>query len=84
VNQIISQREAHRLRRQVERLQRREGSQRAAWSGDFGDGWVHIASMETDLATWTAAKTARRLGHAVVVVLGSERALLLYAAPVKE
>jgi hypothetical protein len=77
----ISQREARRLRQRVEELEIAEVRRRRGWSADYPGG-VHIASVEysADHRLLVAIGTARRLGHAVVVVERSGE-LLFYGIP---
>lgn len=41
---VISQREARRLRKRVERLERERASERAVWGRDYPGGW-HIGNV---------------------------------------
>lgn len=78
----ISQRDAARYRKRVEVLEADDRARRLAWARDWTGG-VHIASVVTDAAVAVSARTARRLGHAVVVTIeanGNE--LRLHALPV--
>ncbi|HZO14118.1 MAG TPA: hypothetical protein VFB62_12690 [Polyangiaceae bacterium] len=77
----ISQREAQRLRKRVEELEDHLAIQRREWASSFPGG-THIGNITptcTDPKIQIA--TARRLGHAVVVVNDSQGALMLYALP---
>jgi hypothetical protein len=63
----ISQREARRLRRRVEQLERNEESRNNRWSGDYVGG-VHLWNATVPETVFAAIKVARALGHAVVAV----------------
>lgn len=77
----ISQVDARKLKRRVQELERILEHQRAAWCCDYPGG-THIATVEMPDAshTPTAVRVARKLGHSVVVI-DSDRQLLLYAMP---
>lgn len=75
----ISQAEARRYRKRATELERILDGQRNAWSQTFPNG-TNIGTTSAPESTVTAIRTARKLGHAVVVVQhGSE--LLFYALP---
>lgn len=74
----ISQREAHRLRKRVYELEQRAGRQNNAWCSDWPGG-VHIATLSIPTDDFTAIHTARKLGHAVVVV-GTEAQSIRFMA----
>lgn len=76
----ISQREAHQLQRQVARLENQIDQQRMAYASEWPGG-VSIGWIEPGLEVFTAVKTARRLGHAVVVVPQSTTHINLFALP---
>lgn len=63
----ISQREAKRLRKRVDELERAIENQRATYSQEWFYA-VQIGAEEMTRETATAIRTARRLRHAVVVV----------------
>lgn len=65
----ISQREARRLRRRVQQLETAEIKRRSAWSSEYPGG-VNICNIlySQDDFHAVAIRTARKLGHAVVVV----------------
>lgn len=75
----ISQREARRLRVRVAHLEDLIKRQYCSWSSDFPGG-TNIAQMVPSAETIACVKTARRLGHAVVV-LNVDSKLLFYALP---
>lgn len=65
----ISQREARRLRQQVAALQRQIKSQRARWSAEYVGGVeIYRITLDSTSHAPTAIRTARRVGHAVVVL----------------
>ncbi len=82
----ISQREARALRKRVEHLEQQEDRRRNSFSANYPGGvhigQVHVAAGDGD-PVLTATKTARELGHAVVVVNNSDR-LDYYALPLSK
>jgi len=62
----ISQREARRLRKRVDELERRDEARRRAWSGEYPGG-VHIDTLTVAGVEYVAIKTAWSLGYYVVV-----------------
>lgn len=76
----ISQREARRLRKRVESLERVIEGQRRSWSAEFPHG-VHIATVTVTAADAAAIFTARKLGHAVVLSRSTDTAVLCHALP---
>lgn len=76
----ISQREARRLRKRVEELELQEDRRRRAWSQEWFGG-VNIATAEFNALDRipVAIRTARMLGHAVVVI-GSDGGDLRFMA----
>jgi hypothetical protein len=78
----ISQREAYRLKKRVEQLERARDLQRSAWAAEWVGG-VHLKRLTVDAAPYTAVLTARKLGHAVVVTCQNDNTLDLFALPLK-
>jgi len=76
----ISQREARILKRRVIELERQLDNQRSRWSKDWPGG-VNIDTVEVNMSEWYIVKTARLLGHAVVIVPGDAPKLLVYGIP---
>jgi hypothetical protein len=80
----ISQREARRLQKRVQELERERQEQRSAWSKDYPGGvnidTLDLKEMPSELA---AIHTARLLGHAVVAV-DHGTSVFLYALPVSK
>lgn len=78
----ISQREARRLKKRVQELEKEINAQRASWSSDWPGG-VHIATAEADMLATICARleTARRLGHAVVATEASKTRIEFRALP---
>lgn len=75
---MISQREAHRLRKRVEELEQHERQRNRRWCDEYPGG-VHIGSEQLTVENYSAVDTARRLGHAVVIVpTGKDRYAYLY------
>lgn len=81
----ISQREARAAIARAARLEQQLTRQHNAWSGEWPGG-VHIGTVDfpaQDLRC-EAALTARKLGHAVVVVPEPDRRrLMLFALPLQ-
>lgn len=63
----ISQREAMRLKKRVSDLEANLKHQRNSWSSDWPGG-VNIATLTIPETSYEVIRTARKLGHAVVVV----------------
>ena len=81
-SRTITQAEARRLQQRVAQLEDDEERRRAAWVQDYPDG-VNIATLSSassDDRVPTSIRTARKLGHAVVVCDDGNR-LLFYALP---
>jgi hypothetical protein len=76
----ISQREARRLRKRVEELEAMEDKRRMAWRSEYPGG-VFLEGIAVQPWTYAALKTARKLGHAVVVTTNGENTLQFYALP---
>lgn len=78
----ISQREARRLRKRVETLEGIITRQRRTWSQEYVQA-VQIASAiwTADQTIPTAVRTARKLGHAVVVIGDDTGELRFVALP---
>lgn len=64
---MISQREAQRLKKRVEVLEEELSKQRRHWCSEWPGG-VHVDTVDVKSEEYHIAKTARKLGHAVVVV----------------
>lgn len=73
----ISQREARRLRKRVEELERRERDRLSNWAHDYPSG-VNIATFDVTEAKVQrgAMDAAHRLGHALVAKLDGDRMLV--------
>lgn len=78
----ISQREARRLKRRVQELERVERSRRGAWAAQWTGG-VHLASVSVLPDARAAVLTARKLGHAVVCTTPNELEVQFYALPLR-
>ena len=80
----ISQREARRLKKQVEELLRDERSRLGKWAMDWPGG-VNVASTQwgpNDVVP-VAIRTARLLGHAVVAMADSNGLVRFMALKLK-
>jgi len=75
----ISQRKAAYYRKRCMDLERTIARQKERWTGVWNPGWVHIKTLHLDEAEFASISTARKLGHAVVVVEGSATDIRLYA-----
>ena len=62
----ISQREAHRLRKRVEQLERLEESRQRRWSSEYAGGLNIATEPNCHEGVLAAINTARLLGHYVV------------------
>lgn len=74
----ISQREARRLRKRVAKLEREKMLNASAWCREYIGG-VNIDTITVHSTDWAIISTARKLGHAVVVLPGDNSSLLVYA-----
>lgn len=80
--QIISQREAQRLKARVAELEALEDMRRREWCHNHpSDTYIACVKCSNHDHAPTAIATARRLGHAVIVTSDGQ-ALHLYALPV--
>jgi hypothetical protein len=75
----ISQREARRMRKELRELRERDVARVRAWSKDYVGG-VCIVTMEAGDVALTAIRTARALGHAVVVTHSATERTLYFNA----
>ena len=73
----ISQREARRLKKRVEELEHQEYVRRRAWATEYPGGTL-LDTIAVQNAEWHIVNTARKLGHAVVVVPDKEDYLRVY------
>lgn len=78
----ISQREARRLRKRVQELEGMIAQQQSGWARDFPGGTNFWTIQRLSEASVAAIGTARRLGHAVVVVNVNDE-LRCFSLPVK-
>ena len=78
----ISQTEARKLRRRVAELEGVLDRQRRRWASDYPGG-VEICSarFDSENALPVAVRTARSLGHAVVVIASNEGYVRFQALP---
>ena len=77
----ISQREARRLRKRVEELESLENKRRRSWVTEYPGG-VYLASSSPAPHIHAMVKTARKLGHAVVVTAHNDNGeIQFYALP---
>lgn len=67
----ISQVEAWSLHHQVKQLKRDQERMRNRWNQEWAEGWINIDSFLLSDAQFARLDTARRLGHAVVMVPSS-------------
>lgn len=83
----ISQREARRLRERVRKLEEAESKRRSVWLREWPDG-VNICTVRLNDIEFGIAETARKLGHALVVIPrkgmgGIVKEFLVYAVPMQ-
>lgn len=78
----ISQREARRLKKRVEELEREEAHRRRVWASEYPHG-VNIATAKWEEGgrVPTAILTARKLKHAVVCTAEESGRVLFFALP---
>jgi hypothetical protein len=67
----ISQREARKLRKRVAELEKRNEQNANAWAREYIGG-VHVANATVSDVSHAICRTARKLGHALVAVPGSD------------
>ncbi len=79
MNKRISEREARRLRRRVEELERQEEIRLRRWTSEFPGG-VHLVSLQLTPECAAAVNTAIKLGHYVVVKTSENTNAYLYAS----
>ena len=66
---MISQREARRNRKELERLREQIRRQRSVWSQDYMGGVeIGMAEFASEHSLPVSVRTARKLGHAVVCI----------------
>lgn len=81
----ISQREARRLRKRVTELEDRDAARRRAWSHDYvGGTQIGGVKWDKDESRPVAIRTARKLGHAVVVTAADDGSVYFFALKVAE
>lgn len=71
VRKPISQKEARRLRKRVQELEKTLADQKSAWRSTWSADWVHLESLTLSTESYAKVMTARKLDHAVIVILGS-------------
>lgn len=78
----ISQREARRMKKRLAELEQMEERRRNAWRTDYPGG-VNLVNISLADRPWVIAtvKTARKLGHAVVVTSNGDAELQFYGLP---
>jgi hypothetical protein len=76
----ISQREARELKKRVEQLESEENRRRARWATTYPGG-VHLMKFRAPPEFTVQITTARKLGHAVVVLEDDHGNLNFYALP---
>jgi len=75
---LISQREARRMQKRIELLEREEERRRSNWASDYPGGVNFWSLPNLGADTIAAINTAQVLGHAIVAKLEGGR-LRLYA-----
>jgi hypothetical protein len=75
----ISQREARRLRKRVQELERQEEVRRRTWSREYPGG-TNFHSFDLDDVSTATVATAQALGHAIVCTISGRR-LMFFALP---
>ena len=74
---VISQREARRLRKRVAELENREAIRNRRWGSEYPGG-IHLDTVEVRPVEYVVVTTARKLGHACVVVPDKVNYLRIY------
>jgi len=76
----ISQREAHRLKKRVAQLESERRNMRNAWASEWRGGWINIERLAFGVESFAKIITARKLGHAVILLPeGNGTNVLIYA-----
>jgi hypothetical protein len=75
----ISQREARRMRKELQALRKRDEARERSWSSEYPDA-IHIASSSPSTDVVAIIKTARKLGHAVICTAEGDGKIFYYAA----
>ena len=77
----ISQREARRLKKRVEDLERAERARFDRWGGDYPGG-VHLGSWTTEKDWFYGSlQTAQKLSHVLVAKIRESGEIRFYAVP---
>lgn len=77
----ISQREARLLQKRVVELEALENKRRHQWNSEYPGG-VFLTGIVVHSTVHAMVKTARKLGHAVVMTNNGEDSVQLYALPI--
>ena len=78
---MISQREARRLMKRVAALEGQLKSQRRVWSQEYIGAEIARVDLSSLPREMSAVLTARKLGHAVVVIAESHNVVRFQALP---
>lgn len=78
MSKVISQREARRMKWELDRLERRDAQRQSAWTAEYPGG-VNIDTIDVQGVEYVAVKTAWLLGHPVIVKPGKTNELIVYA-----
>lgn len=76
----ISQREARRMKKRLVELEQMEDRRRQSWRSDYPGG-VNLVNIVAQSDVHAMIRTARKLGHAVVVTHNGTSELQFYALP---
>ena len=77
----ISQREARRLRKRVNELERREADRVRVWSSDWPGG-VHLFGVTLQSDQIACLRTAQKLGHYLIAKIDGTGSTQFYASKV--
>lgn len=75
----ISQRQARAYRKRMIEAESALKMQRNRWGSDWIPGWKNIECVKVGPETYARVATARLLEHAVIVTVGNQNELRLYA-----
>lgn len=75
----IGRRQAMWYRKEAMRLEMVLANQRNRWASEFRPGMVNIETLTLSDASFAKIETARKLGHAVIVIPDSGNRVLFYA-----
>jgi len=77
----ISQIDSINYRNRMLAAEKKLRDQKNRWSSDWQNSWINIESLTLSDASFAKIDTARKLGHAVIILPGNRNEILIYADP---